>query len=109
MHKHAVSGALRRMRIPAVIPVRRRRSSLGYAVGPMARPVQAAGLVAGMLTENTSHMLVQTNFNAACPYPAAQRRIEMFHDRMRAEGLVPKTHPQSAEDRWRRAKRAGSG
>jgi hypothetical protein len=34
------------------------------------------------------HLATEDGFLLPCPYPAAQKRIEMFHDRMRAEGFV---------------------
>lgn len=34
------------------------------------------------------HLATEDGFLLPCPYPAAQARIELFHDRMRAEGFV---------------------
>ncbi|MBK5260363.1 MAG: sulfotransferase [Thermoanaerobaculia bacterium] len=44
------------------------------------------------------HLATDDGFLLPCPYPGAQARIEMFHDRMRAEGFVPEKSGNDARE-----------
>jgi hypothetical protein len=44
------------------------------------------------------HLASDDGFLLSCPYPGAQARIEMFHERMRAEGFVPEETPTETRE-----------
>ena len=44
------------------------------------------------------HLATEDGFLLSCPYPAAQARIESFHERMRAVGFAPDQAPVDARE-----------
>lgn len=97
MHQASLSLAL----VAAGVPYAEMPEALNYQINAthIAAPPGFAELDPVII--HYHHLATDDGFLLPCPYPGAQARIDVFHDRLRAEGLVrehkqPSPHAQSS-------------
>jgi len=93
MHQASLSLAL----AESGIPCRELPQAMNFQIKPHLTPPPGFAEIDPVII-HYHHLATEDGFLLPCPYPRAQQRIEMFHERLRAEGFAPRQRTASDEE-----------